>query len=489
MLCMGKASYGWNMSHSYATLPKRFFTQTDPTHVSHPSLVLLNTTLAHALDLNASKLREKEGVEILAGNRMLDSFYPIAQAYAGHQFGQFTMLGDGRAILLGEHTNQAGETVDIQLKGGGKTPYSRGGDGRAGLGPMLREYVMSEGMHGLGIPTSRSLAVVETGDKIIREEMLNSAVLTRVSASHLRVGTFQFAAAYGTTEDLRALADYAILRHDPDLANSDHKYIDFLKRVIDRQAHLIAKWQLVGFIHGVMNTDNMSIGGETIDYGPCAFMNTFDPATVFSSIDVQGRYAFNQQPNIGGWNIARFAETLLPLMDEDEEKAVERAQETIQTYGPTYYDYWLTGMREKVGMSVNKEEDGQLIEDLLDVMKREELDYTTTFMDLTLEVGGKECTVSSEGFRFWKSRWKKRLEAEEESMKDIYEQMKRVNPAIIPRNDFVEEALKVAVEKKDFTLVEQLLNLLEDPFGYRDEQLEMMQKEIPKGPFRTYCGT
>src|SRR5699024_5111728 len=318
--------------------------------------LLLNTKLARRHDLNASRLQEKEGVEILAGNRVLDSFYPIAQAYAGHQFVHFTMLGDGRAILLGEHENETGDIVDIQLKGAGQTPYSRGGDGRAGLGPMLREYIMSEGMHGLGIPTSRSLAVVETGDQIIREEMLDSAVLTRVSASHLRVGTFQFAAAYGSIEDVRALADYAIVRHDPDLVDEGDKYISFLKRVIDRQANLIAKWQLVGFIHGVMNTDNMTISGETIDYGPCAFMNTFEPATVFSSIDLDGRYAFQQQPNIGGWNIARFAEALIPLIDEDEEKAVELAQETISTYGPTYYKYWLRGMREKVGFSVEKEE-------------------------------------------------------------------------------------------------------------------------------------
>ncbi|HLR14994.1 MAG TPA: YdiU family protein [Bacillota bacterium] len=486
---MGEELFGWKMSHTYATLPNNFFTQTDPTPVSQPSLVLLNTKLARRLDLNAARLQEKEGVEILAGNRVLDSFYPIAQAYAGHQFGHFTMLGDGRAILLGEHENETGDIVDIQLKGAGKTPYSRGGDGRAGLGPMLREYIMSEGMHGLGIPTSRSLAVVETGDQIIREEMLDSAVLTRVSASHSRVGTFQFAQAFGSIEDVRALADYAILRHDPDLVDEGDKYISFLKRVIDRQANLIAKWQLVGFIHGVMNTDNMTISGETIDYGPCAFMNTFESATVFSSIDLDGRYAFQQQPNIGGWNIARFAEALIPLIDEDEEKAVELAQETISAYGPTYYKYWLRGMREKVGFSVEKEEDSQLIEALLDIMKREKMDYTTTFIDLTLELDGKECTATSEVFRSWRQRWKKRLEEEERSTEDIYQQMKRVNPAIIPRNDFVEEALEAAVERRDFASVQQLITLLENPFAYSDEQKEMMQKEIPKGPFRTFCGT
>ena len=311
---------GWNFDNSYARLPKSFFSGTNPTPVRSPKLITLNHQLAASLGLNAEALQSEDGVAVLAGNRIPEGASPLAQAYAGHQFGHFNMLGDGRAVLLGEQITPQGKRVDIQLKGPGRTPYSRGGDGRAALGPMLREYIISEAMHALGIPTTRSLAVVTTGEAVIRETELPGAILTRVAASHLRVGTFQYVAKWGTVEELRILADYTLKRHFPDVEADGNPYLSLLQEVIKRQAELIAKWQLVGFIHGVMNTDNMAISGETIDYGPCAFMDVYDPATVFSSIDRQGRYAYGNQPSIAGWNLARFAETLLPLLDDNQER-------------------------------------------------------------------------------------------------------------------------------------------------------------------------
>ena len=308
------------------------FPSTNPTPVRSPKLIILNHQLAASLGLNAEALQSEDGVAMFAGNRIPEGASPLAQAYAGHQFGHFNMLGDGRAVLLGEQITPEGKRVDIQLKGPGRTPYSRGGDGRAALGPMLREYIISEAMHALGIPTTRSLAVVTTGEAVIREDELPGAILTRVAASHLRVGTFQYVAKWGTVEELRILADYTLKRHFPDVEADENPYLSLLQEVIKRQAELIAKWQLVGFIHGVMNTDNMAISGETIDYGPCAFMDVYDPATVFSSIDRQGRYAYGNQPSIAGWNLARFAETLLPLLDDNQEQAVELAQEQITQF-------------------------------------------------------------------------------------------------------------------------------------------------------------
>ncbi|HEU4965779.1 MAG TPA: YdiU family protein, partial [Bacilli bacterium] len=323
---------GWNLDNSYARLPEVFFSVISPNPVYAPKLIVLNQPLASSLGLDAQALQSEEAVAVLAGTQVPEGSVPLAQAYAGHQFGHFTKLGDGRALLVGEQITPSGERFDIQLKGSGRTPYSRGGDGRAALGPMLREYIISEAMHGLGIPTTRSLAVVTTGEPIYRETKLPGAILTRVAASHLRVGTFQYAAQWGTVEDLRALADYAIQRHYPEADKAENRYLALLQEVIKRQAALVAKWQQVGFIHGVMNTDNMTIGGETIDYGPCAFMNTYDPKTVFSSIDVQGRYAYGNQPYIAGWNLARFAETLIPLFDDDQEKAVQIVQDAISAY-------------------------------------------------------------------------------------------------------------------------------------------------------------
>jgi len=341
---------GWNLDNSYAGLPASFFSRLSPTPVRAPKLIILNYALATSLGLNVKSLQSNDGVAVLAGNLVPEGALPLAQAYAGHQFGGFTMLGDGRAILLGEQITPQGERFDIQLKGSGRTPYSRGGDGRAALGPMLREYIISEAMYALGIATTRSLAVVITGESVIREREQPGAILTRVAASHLRVGTFQYVSNWGTLEDLRVLADYTLKRHFPDVEADESRYLSLLQEVTKRQAVLIAKWQLVGFIHGVMNTDNMALSGETIDYGPCAFMDAYDPVTVFSSIDLQGRYAYGNQPHIAGWNLARFAETLLPLLHVDQAEAVKLANDALADFTELYHRAWLAGMRAKLGM-------------------------------------------------------------------------------------------------------------------------------------------
>ena len=346
-------------------------------------MIIFNDSLATSLGLDVQALKSEEGLAVLAGNRIPEGALPLAQAYAGHQFGHFAMLGDGRAMLIGEQITPLGERFDIQLKGSGRTPYSRGGDGRAALGPMLREYIISEAMHALGIPTTRSLAVVTTGESIIRETDLPGAILTRVAASHLRFGTFQYVAKWGTDEELRSLADYALQRHFPEIEADESRYLALLQEVIKRQAALVAKWQLVGFIHGVMNTDNMTISGETIDYGPCAFMDTYDPATVFSSIDIQGRYAYGNQPNIVGWNLARFAETLIPLLHEDYAEGAKLAQDAISDFPEQYHSNWLTGMRAKLGLFNEEKQDESLIEDLLRMMEKYHADYTNTFRALT----------------------------------------------------------------------------------------------------------
>jgi len=366
----GKASieHGWNLDNSYARLPQSFFTGLNPVPVRSPHLVMLNHPLVTSLGLNIHALQGQDGVAVLAGNRIPEGSVPLAQAYAGHQFGHFTMLGDGRALLLGEQITPQGERLDIQLKGSGRTPYSRGGDGRAALGPMLREYIISEAMHALGIPTTRSLAVVSTGESVIRETKLPGAILTRVAASHLRVGTFQYVSVWGNVEELRTLADYTLQRHFPDVDAVGNQYLYLLQEVIKRQAMLIAKWQLVGFIHGVMNTDNMALSGETIDYGPCAFMDIYDPATVFSSIDTIGRYAYGNQPNIAAWNLARFAETLLPLLHSNREQAAELANEALAAFAELYLCNWLGGMRAKLGIFNSESEDASLIVSLLGMM-------------------------------------------------------------------------------------------------------------------------
>lgn len=478
---------GWNFDNSYSQLPNIFFALQDPTPVKEPKMVVFNDKLAEKLGLNPGMLSER--AEVFAGNEVPEGGLPLAQAYAGHQFGHFTMLGDGRAILLGEQITPGGDRVDVQLKGPGRTPYSRGGDGRAGLGPMLREYIISEAMHALGIPTTRSLAVVTTGEQIIRETMQQGAILTRVAASHMRVGTFQFAANWGKKEHLQALADYAIKRHFSDLEEREDRNLMLLKGAIKHQAQLIAKWQHVGFIHGVMNTDNMTISGETIDYGPCAFMDSYDPTTVFSSIDREGRYAYGNQPYIGGWNLSRFAEALLPLLHDDEEEAIKLAEETLSEYPEQFEAFFLVGMRAKLGMFNEEKEDKELISELLNLMQQHKADFTNTFKALTFDKLEELDLFKAEEFKKWHGKWQERLGRQEQSAKDSQQLMRQNNPAVIPRNHRVEEALDAAI-KGDFTVMEKLLRILADPYEHSTEQSEFCKPAPPSArPYRTFCGT
>ncbi len=480
---------GWNFDNSYSRLPKLFFSSILPTPVRLPKLIIFNNELAASMGLDVEALKSEDGTAVFAGNQIPEGASPLAQAYAGHQFGHFNMLGDGRAVLLGEHILPQGERVDIQLKGPGRTPYSRGGDGRAALGPMLREYIISEAMHALRIPTTRSLAVVTTGESIIRETELPGAILTRVAASHLRVGTFQYAANWGSVEEIRILADYTIKRHYPEVEATENRYLALLEEVVKRQAELIAKWQLVGFIHGVMNTDNMTISGETIDYGPCAFMDAYDPETVFSSIDRRGRYAYGNQPVIAGWNLARFAESLLPLLHDNEDQAVKLAQEIISNFTAMYQSNWLAGMRAKLGLFNEEAEDEALINDLLSMMKKYRADYTNTFRTLTLNTLKDADLFGSSEFAEWHKLWQERLERQQESKDASNELMRNTNPAIIPRNHRVEEALEAAVEKGDYSVMERLLAVLSNPYAYFTEQAEYCTVPVSTTPYRTFCGT
>ncbi|HIW31302.1 MAG TPA: YdiU family protein [Candidatus Paenibacillus intestinavium] len=481
---------GWHFDNSYRQLPQNLYTSINPTPVKAPQLIIMNKPLAKMLGLDETALQSEEGVATLAGNVVPDHTIPLAQAYAGHQFGHFNRLGDGRAVLLGEQITPQGERVDIQLKGSGPTPYSRRGDGRAALGPMLREYIISEAMHGLGIATTRSLAVVSTGEMIIRETNLPGAVLTRVAASHLRVGTFEYVSQWGSDDELRQLADYTIERHYAHIAADDNRYLHLLEEVIKRQAHLIASWQLVGFIHGVMNTDNMSISGETIDYGPCAFMDSYDPATVFSSIDREGRYAYGNQPYIGSWNLSRFAETLLPLLHDNHAEAVELAQTALSNYATEYYARWLAGMRAKLGLYNEEEQDEVLIKDLLGMMHQYGADYTNTFIKLTFNQLEDSALAATEEFKLWYTQWQNRLERQSQSTELAQQLMRNSNPAIIARNHRVEAALEAATKHSDYTVMIQLLALLANPYEHSAEQV--VYATLPDeetGPYRTFCGT
>lgn len=487
---MNPIDLGFNLDYSYSKLPNIFYTEIEPNPVTTPKLIIINNSLGEYLGLDMDSLKSEEGIAILAGNKAVEGDTLLAQAYAGHQFGHFTMLGDGRGLLIGEQITPKGERFDIQLKGSGRTPYSRGGDGRAGLGPMLREYIISEAMHSLGIPTTRSLAVVETGDKIIRETKLNGAILTRVAKSHIRVGTFQYVSEWGTVDELKELADYTIKRHFPYVEQDENPYLSFLKEVIRVQTELISKWQLVGFIHGVMNTDNMTISGETIDYGPCAFMDNYDPSTVFSSIDRNSRYAYGNQPDIGGWNLARFAETLLPLLHDDKEEAVKLAQGALNDYIPLYSHNWLVGMRSKLGIFDEDIEDENLIKELLELMKEHKADYTNTFVALTTDKLEGEDLFKSEEFKKWYSKWESRLNNQEESIESSRELMKKLNPSVIPRNHQVEKALDFAVKKGDYTVVEDLLKALLNPYNYSNINEKYMSPPEPSfTPYKTFCGT
>lgn len=481
---------GWNLDNSYTSLPESFFTKITPNPVSSPKLITFNEPLATSLGFSVELLKSEDGAAVFAGNDIPEGAEPLAQAYAGHQFGHLNMLGDGRAMLIGEQITPDGGRFDIQLKGSGRTPYSRGGDGRAALGPMLREHIISEAMYAFGIPTTRSLAVVTTGESIIRETELPGAILTRVAASHLRVGTFQFAAGKGSTDELRALADYTIKRHFPYIEDNENRYLSLLQEVIKRQAELIAKWQMVGFIHGVMNTDNMTISGETIDYGPCAFMNEYDPATVFSSIDREGRYAFGNQPGIGGWNLARFAESLLPLLHDEQEEAVKLAQNEISVYPNLFKKNWLTGMRAKLGIFNEEQEDESLIDDLLSMMQNHKADYTNTFRALTLGLPRDTVMSGSEEFQKWHQLWQERLNRQQDSKDSSHQLMRDSNPAVIPRNHRVEEALKAAEKQGDFSVMDRLLKVLASPYDYTAEQADFCRPPEPSNlPYRTYCGT
>ncbi|EGQ24143.1 SelO family protein [Sporosarcina newyorkensis 2681] len=477
---------GWNLELSFCDLPDTFYALVEPNIVSSPQLVIVNDALASSLGLDVEQLKTSETIDVFAGNKKLEGIEPIAQAYAGHQFGNFTMLGDGRAMLLGEQITPQGSRMDIQLKGSGRTPFSRGGDGRAALGPMLREYLISEAMHGLSIPTTRSLAVTITGEPVLRETALTGAVLTRVASSHLRVGTFQYAAARQVVEDLRALADYAINRHYPGIAKNDNPYLSLLEEVIARQASLVAKWQLVGFIHGVMNTDNMTISGETIDYGPCAFMDTYEPTTVFSSIDVQGRYSYRNQPGIAEWNLTRLAETLLPLLHDDQEKAVELAENKLSKFAKLYVTNWMGGMRAKLGLFNEEEQDEILVKDLLALMQEHQADYTNTFRSLTL--GRSEKMFEESGFVEWKERWTARLQRQSNDVQAVQQLMKKHNPSVIPRNHRVEEALQAA-EEGDMKPFLKLLHVLEHPYAYTAEQEDYTVPSDNGNSYQTYCGT
>ena len=485
-----KVEAGWNFDNSYSKLPELFFKRQEPEKVSVPKLIILNRPLAISIGLNPDLLESENQVAVFAGNNMPEGAMPLAQAYAGHQFGYFNKLGDGRALLLGEQITPNGERFDVQLKGSGRTPYSRGGDGLAALGPMLREYIISEAMYGLGIPTTRSLAVVTTGDIVVREKLLPGAVLTRIAASHIRVGTFQYAAKWGSIEELKALADYTLKRHFLVNGERENTYRFLLEEVIKRQASLIAKWQMIGFIHGVMNTDNVAVSGETIDYGPCAFMDVYDPATVFSSIDREGRYAYVNQPYIGAWNLARFAETLLPLLHENRENAIEIAENALEGFTKVYENEWISGMRRKLGIFNEEERDESLIKDLLSIMYENQADFTNTFRALTIGKFVNMPMFETNSFIEWHNLWQERLKRQKESKEDIYKLMKSSNPAVIPRNHRVEEALEAAQSHGDYTLTEKLIKVLSNPFEYSlvQEEYSVLPEKTSCG-YRTFCGT
>jgi len=480
------ASAGWNLEHTYAQLPALFHAQAEAAHAPKPSLTIFNHRLAGSLGLKAEVLDRPESAALFAGNQLPEGAFPIAQAYAGHQYGHFTTLGDGRALLLGEQITPEGRRFDIQFKGSGPTPFSRRGDGLAALGPMLREYIISEAMHALGIPTTRSLAVATTGMAVFRQGRLPGAVLTRVAASHIRVGTFEWAAAHRDPEALKALADYTIARHYPDLVGEPERYAAFLHAVIERQAALIAQWLQVGFIHGVMNTDNMALSGETIDYGPCAFMDAYDPATVFSSIDQHGRYAYGNQAPIAQWNLARLAEALLPLLHPEQKQAIDLANTALESFRTRFDERWLAGMRKKLGLFTEEAEDKALMDQLLETMHLHQADFTNTFSTLSTP----ERTLPEGAFQTWHERWAARLSRQPQSAEEVTRLMQASNPAFIPRNHKVEEALAAAVEHQDLNIMRRLLTVLATPY---DHTVDLPEYSTPESEgaedYRTFCGT
>lgn len=504
----------WNFDHTYSRLPAALYSRVTPVPVPDPRPVLLNVALASELGLDPDDLQDADAIRFLSGNDLVAGSEPLAQAYAGHQFGHFALLGDGRAHLLGEHLTPDGRRVDIQLKGSGQTPYSRRGDGRAALGPMLREYIISEAMHALGIPTTRSLAVLTTGEFVFREGRLPGAILARIAASHIRVGTFEYAAfrdaendddEQGVTSEslvatesslVRALADYALARHFPEQITAQQPYSALLEAVLERQAALLADWMGVGFIHGVMNTDNMAISGETIDYGPCAFMDHYDPATVFSSIDRQGRYAYGNQPRIAHWNLARFAETLLPLLHPEPKESVAMAEHILHGFPARFGFHWRRTFGAKLGLAEVVPEDSLLIEDLLAWLHRSSLDFTNSFRALAHTLTEQRVSGQTESpffgaeFQAWHARWTARLDRQQGGREAAWNLMVQTNPVVIPRNHRVEAALSAAVADRDLAPLQELLRVLADPF---DPALENTSFVDPPGPehrvYQTFCGT
>ena len=480
---------GWRFDNTYSKLPDPFISNISPIPVKSPELIILNDNLGKQLGLNFSLISKKELSNLFSGNSLPEGSKSIAQAYAGHQFGHFTMLGDGRAVLMGEHISKNNERFDIQFKGSGQTPFSRNGDGRAALGPMLREYIISEAMHSLNIPTTRSLAVVKTGEDVVRENILQGAILTRVASSHLRVGTFQYVAMRNNESELRTLVDYTINRHYPNIKKSKNKALDLLKVLIELQIDLVVNWMRVGFIHGVMNTDNMSISGETIDYGPCAFMDTYDPQTVFSSIDELGRYAYFNQPSITKWNLARFAECLIPLIDPKKDKAIEIATETINSFDKSYETKWINMMRDKLGFFGQDQKDQVLIIDLLTWMHKNKADYTNTFCFLMDENFQHNKIYNDENFLTWKERWKERLKLNNNTPEKYLSLMKSVNPLVIPRNHKVEEVLESA-NNNDLSPLKKLINVLEKPYEKTKENIDYQSPApVSDKKYKTFCGT
>jgi len=487
-----------SFDNSYARLPERFFARLDPTPTAQPRLIKFNSSLAAELGLDVSGVGADTLAQLFSGNLRLRGAEPLAMAYAGHQFGHFVpKLGDGRAILLGEVHDVAGVRRDIQLKGSGRTPFSRDGDGRAAVGPVLREYLVSEAMHALGVPTTRALAIVATGESVYRERRLPGAILTRVAASHVRVGTFQFFAARGDVEAIKQLADFVIDRHYPDIGEADAPYLALFGAVAQRQARLIACWMHIGFIHGVMNTDNTAISGETIDFGPCAFMDAYDPGAVFSSIDTYGRYAYANQPHVTHWNLARFAETLLPLLHPVPERAIELANEALSAFWPRFEQHWLSGMRRKLGLFTAEDEDPQLVRGLLEAMHRQQADFTLTFRKLCdaaegqqFDAGVRALFANAAAYDEWAAMWRSRLARESLPLGVRADSMRHANPAFIPRNHRLEQAIQAAVEHKDFTLFADLLQVLSRP--YEDQKGFEAYATAPQASERvlqTFCGT
>ena len=476
---------GWNLQSNYTQISDKLFSELKPDEVTNPRTVIVNNELAKMLGLNLKGMSKKDLSNLFSGNTLPHGSKPFAQAYAGHQFGQFTILGDGRAHIVGEQVTPDGEIFDIQYKGSGRTPYSRGGDGKAALGPMLREYLISEAMYHLGIPTTRSLAVVETGEKVYREVPLKGSILTRVASSHIRIGTFQFLAAHKDYDGMQALLDFSIKRHFRNINFSKNVAIEFIQSVMQKQIKLIVDWMRVGFIHGVMNTDNSTISGETIDYGPCAFMDSYDAKTVFSSIDTQGRYSFANQPSIIHWNLVRLAECLLPLIDENEKKSIEIAQNTLNDFSSLFKDEWLQMMRKKIGIEDQSDEDEELINNLVKWMQSKNPDFTNTFCNLMNYEHANDEVFEDNDFDTWKKNWKKRVKS-----KEYLKTMININPVLIPRNYLVEEALNEAETNNKLDKFNDLNRAISSPYQLKNVHIKyLMTPSKTNIPYKTFCGT